>query len=182
MTGPLGSESACNVKYSSVFKELPYFNVDLIRVHGQFNNNIGSQLPTKKYLDKLSSLYDMDLFSLNTDSNLNPDCNFSFPKPRCQYFSPHSFSMFKNTMINNNDANFSLLHNNVRSLKRNLENFQVHLLDELDYHFSVIGVTETKITRTNVPLDFNPNLPNYEFDMFQHLYPVEVLEFTSVAI
>ena len=103
----------------------------------------------------------MDLFSLNTDSNLY--LNFAFPKPRCQYFSPHSFSMFKNTVQNNNDACFSLLHNNVKSLKRNLENFQVHLLDELDYHFSVIGVTETKITSINV-LDFNPNLPNCEFE------------------
>ena len=28
--------------------------------------------------------------------------------------------------------NFSLLHNNVRSLRRNLENLQVHLLDELN--------------------------------------------------
>ena len=75
-----------------------------------FYNNIGSQLPTKKYLGKLSSLYDMYLFSLNTDFNLDPGCNFAFLKPRCQYLSPHSFLMFKNTMINN-DASFSLLLN-----------------------------------------------------------------------
>jgi hypothetical protein len=39
-----------------------------------------------------------------------------------------------------------MLHNNVRSLKRNLENFQTHLLQELDFNFSVIGITETKIS------------------------------------
>ena len=45
-----------------------------------------------------------------------------------------------------------------------------HLLDELDCNFSVLGVTETKITSTT-SLDFNPKL----------LYRVKVLEFTSVA-
>lgn len=71
--------------------------------------------------------------------------------------------MFKNTLQNDKDNCFSLLHNSVRSLKRNLDNLQVHLLDELDYNLSVLGVTETKITNTN-SLDFKPNLPNYEFE------------------
>ena len=53
----------------------------------------------------------------------------------------------------------SLLHNNVRSLKRNLENLQAHSLDELDHNFSIIGVSETKITRRN-SLEFNQDLPN----------------------
>ena len=66
-------------------------------------------------------------------------------------------------MRNENNASFSLLHNNVRSLRRNLENFQVHLLDELDYPFSVIGISETKIT-TSSGLDFNPHIPNYQFE------------------
>ena len=66
-------------------------------------------------------------------------------------------------MRNENNASFSLLHNNVRSLRCNLENFQVHLLDELDYPFSVIGISETKIT-TSTGLDFNPHIPNYQFE------------------
>ena len=53
-------------------------------------------------------------------------------------FSPHSFSKFQHTVYNDQDC-FSLLHNNVRSLKRNLKNLHVHLLHELDYNFSVIG-------------------------------------------
>ena len=52
-----------------------------------------------------------------------------------------------------------LLHNNVRSLRRNLDNFQSHLLEELQLHFSVIGITET-----NLPLDFDPSIPNYRFE------------------
>ena len=58
----------------------------------------------------------------------------------------------------------SLLHNNVRGLRRNLDNFQSHILEELQLHFSVIGITETKITNSNLPLDFDPSIPNYRFE------------------
>ena len=59
--------------------------------------------------------------------------------------------------------NFSMLHNNVRSLKRNLENFQTHLLHELDYNFSVMGITEKKIRDDNF-LDFNPHIEGYNLE------------------
>ena len=39
---------ACSTNYYNAFKELPYFNVDIVRTHGQFNNSLESQLPTKK--------------------------------------------------------------------------------------------------------------------------------------
>jgi hypothetical protein len=52
-----------------------------------------------------------------------------------------------------------MLHNNVRSLKRNLENLQTHLLQELHFNFRVIGITETKI-RDNDFFYFNPNMEN----------------------
>ena len=57
----------------------------------------------------------------------------------------------------------SIFHNNVRSLKRNLENLQVQLLDELDFHFNIIGVTETKITNST-QLNFETKIPGYEFE------------------
>ena len=62
-----------------------------------------------------------------------------------------------------NDSSFSLLCNNIRSLKRNLENFQVHLLDELNFEFSIIGVSETK-TISGKEMDFNPSIPGYVFE------------------
>ena len=47
-------------------------------------------------------------------------------------------------------STFSLLHNIIRNLKCNyLDDFQVHLLDELQYKNNVIGVTETNITDPN---------------------------------
>ena len=65
------------------FQELPHYNVnDLIGFHGQFNNLLlanNGRLPTKRYLEKLRSLYDLDIFSLNVrqTNDINPDiqCN-----------------------------------------------------------------------------------------------------------
>ena len=42
------------------------------------------------------------------------------------------------------DTSFSVFHNNVVSLNRNLENLQTHILHKLDFHFNIIGVSETK--------------------------------------
>ena len=67
-------------------------------------------------------------------------------------------------MRDENKTSFSILHNIVRSLGRNLEILDVHLLDELDYRFSVIGITETKITNS-IGIDFNPHIPNYQFEL-----------------
>ena len=59
--------------------------------------------------------------------------------------------------------NLENLQTHLRSLKRNLENLQTHLLQELNFNFSVIGITETKI-RDNDFFDFNPNMENYKFE------------------
>ena len=46
----------------------------------------------------------------------------------------------------------------------NLEKFQSDLLDELQYEFDIIGITETKTTSSSVPLRVNMNIPNYSFE------------------
>ena len=51
----------------------------------------------------------------------------------------------------------------MRSLKHNLEDLQTQLIDELGFPFSIIAVTETKITNEG-GLNFNPKIPNYEFE------------------
>ena len=149
-----------------LFRELPYNGFNFIDFHGQFNNSLRTNLPTKKYLERLTSLHDLNLFNLNIDSNANPDRNLNIQPIQCKYYSPHSFSQSfkKQSPALSNNSQFSFLHNNVRSLRRNLENFQVHLLDELQLHFNVIGVTETRITNFNIPLDFDPSIPNYNFE------------------
>ena len=48
-----------------LIRELPYHGINHIQFHGQFNNNLQSSLPTKKYLERLTSIHDLDLFNLN---------------------------------------------------------------------------------------------------------------------
>ena len=57
----------------------------------------------------------------------------------------------------------SILHNNIRGLSKNLEDFQNHLHHELDFKFSIIGLTETRVTSGN-DLKCNPNIPGYSFE------------------
>ena len=51
-----------------LLNELPYFNCkgNLADFHGRFNNLLQSNIRLKTYLYKLTSLYDLDLFKLNT--------------------------------------------------------------------------------------------------------------------
>lgn len=112
----------------------------------QFNNLLPSNLPTKTYLDKLRSFHDVDLFSLNTHPN--DQINQSNNCIRCKYYtlSPHSFNEFKKRLHKDqSEHGFSVFLTNIRSIRRNIDNLQTHILDELDFQFSVLGLTETKI-------------------------------------
>ena len=60
-------------------------------------------------------------------------------------------------------ASFSVVHNNVCSLRRNLKKLQTHILDELDFPFSIIGITETRITNEDLG-GFSYNIPGYSFE------------------
>ena len=50
----------------ALLRELPYYSCDLISSHGQLNNSLHACVPTKKYLDRLPSFHDLDLFTLNS--------------------------------------------------------------------------------------------------------------------
>ena len=45
-----------------------------------------------------------------------------------------------------------------------MENFQTHLLDELTFRFNILGITETRIKNACDNLDFNPAIPQYNFE------------------
>ena len=161
---PISTEVKQNKAF---FLEVPYRGQSsIIQCHGKYNNLLtNDNLPSKKYLERLPSLYDIDIFSLNSVNSKFYDTDFSAIYPiRCKYYSPYSFSQLKNQLNEQrSDSHLSFFHNNVSSLKGNLENFQTHLLDELNYHFSVIGVTETRIRNAN-SMDFNPEIPGYTFE------------------
>ncbi|CAH3159395.1 unnamed protein product, partial [Porites lobata] len=52
---------------------------------------------------------------------------------------------------------------NYKCLNRNLENLQTQLLHEVDFHFNVIGVTETKIINANLQM-CTAHIPGYVFE------------------
>ena len=133
--------------------------------HGQINKSVPTLSQSKRNLDSLPGLHNLDLFSLNSgfDRNLNPDNNLGNQRIQSRYFSSHSFKTLGNKLsLNNVNSRFSIFDSNVVSLNHNLENV-LTLLDELGFHFDVIGVTETKITNSNVN-EFHPNIPGYCFE------------------
>ena len=58
---------------------------------------------------------------------------------------------------------FVFFNNNVVSLNANLENLQTHILEELEFHFDVLGISETKITNSNVDIS-TPLISGYNFE------------------
>ena len=71
--------------------------------------------------------------------------------------------MFKGNLPQNTvKSSFFIFHNNIVSINSNLENVQL-LLDELDFHFDVIGISETKITNSNES-NVPPSIPGYVFE------------------
>ena len=153
-------------KKKKQFKGKAYYNCKHIpSVHGRFNNLLGDNLHSKKTLETLHSLYDYDIFNMNSfNANIDPDFNFLEPRLRSQNFSPHSFAETIKSKVNQNHRNFiSILHSNIRSLKRNFEQFHQHVLSELKVSFSVIGLTEIRI-RDGACNENLPSLPNYYFE------------------
>lgn len=111
--------------------QLPFYNLNSLDFHNIFTNDSFYSLPTRCHLERLTSIHKLDLFNLNTgDKNSEFDQNPNIVRSNC--YSPHSFSNMKNNLKNNSlsnkESNFSILHNNIRSMRRNLENFKLTYL------------------------------------------------------
>ena len=88
----------------SLFQELPYHGVNILNCHGQFNNLLSDELPTKKYLAKLSSIHDfVFLFTLNVQADINPDSNLYNHRIQSHYYSPHSFNILNKQLPSANN-------------------------------------------------------------------------------
>ena len=149
-------------------KELPYYKLkgSLVITHGQFNNSLNSQLLTKRDIEKLPSLYDLELFSLNKihDNNPTPDDNLLNQRIFSCYFSPHNLKQHMNGLSKDTiESSFTIFRNNIRGLRRNLETLITHYLHEFNINFNIIGVTETKITNSNESADI-PSILGYVFE------------------
>ena len=123
-------------------------------------NNMDIEAKTIKSLSE--SLFNP--LELNNDDiysplcDVDPDANYfnelnAHISQNCNYYYEDSFhdiikTRFKN-MINHHV--FSLCHINIRSLKANLTAFEI-CLQNLEFQFSVIGMTETWLTDSNSDL------------------------------
>jgi len=146
----------------ALLSELPYYHCKRLEdAHATFNSLI--DIPSRKSLSHLSSLYDINIFNLNNMNALffDENQNYLYKFPRSKYFSPLSFN--KELSQINSDSSFSIAHNNIRSLKRNFEEFQNQILSDLNIEFSIIGFTETRICNSD-DTETIPSLPGYCFE------------------
>ena len=97
---------------------------------------------------------------------VDPDANYfnelnAHISQNCNYYHGHSFSTIIQTMFTNMiDHNvFSSCHINIRSMKANLTSFDI-FLQNLEFEFSVIGITSTWLTDSNCDLD---NINGFNF-------------------
>lgn len=97
----------------------------------------------------------MDIFSLNTslDANLNADCNLPSQRFKADISPRIALPCLK--------KNFPKTRSIV-SMNHSLDNLLM-LLDELEVHLNVIGITETKITNSNES-NLHPSIPGYVFE------------------
>ena len=122
------AKKQCAIENKTLLAHLPYYYCKVLNsAHSLFNNLIDDNRPSRKSLDSLSSLYDLSVFQLNSlDKDIDPDRNFHSNKIRSKYYSPHSFAQFIESK--QLQSKISFLHTNIRSLKKNLEEFQHHVL------------------------------------------------------
>ena len=123
----------------------------LTSAHPQFNGLIDHNRPCRKSLDSLSSLYDLSAFQLNSlDKDIDPDINFT------------STRYAQNIVLHT--ALPSLLPANSCNQKLLFIEFQHHVLSEMNFRFTIIGVTETRICDRECSFNFVAELQGYCFE------------------
>ena len=138
----------------------------MIQYHGRFNNLLPSNLSSKKTIQSLPTLYDLDIFKANSASDLITNMSHDFLLNEdfvCRYFSPYNFKQLTKR-FNNFTSNLSMIHNNLVSLNRNFEYFQTNLLDELDFHFDILGITDTETKIRNSNIEQMHTMLGYKFE------------------
>ena len=115
-----------------------------------------SEFDNLPYLSISSPVSDVPhLASIDSDFNIPVGQNF-------RYYSAHDFHSDSEISKCLSDASsFLAIHCNLRSLSANFDKFY-HMLTELYFPSSIIGISETQI-RTNQDLLYEVNLPGYDF-------------------
>ena len=100
----------------------------------------------QKVFDKLNSAMNNNAFDLGTE--IEDDDDEVIPTIDCQYYNVDDFSSAKF----NPAKTFSILHYNIHSIERHIEEFRV-ILKMIDFNFDIICISESKVLK-----DCNPKV------------------------
>ena len=106
---------------------------------------------------KLNKL-DLNNFHPNIDNDIDHNLNFN---SNFKYYAIHEFHRLCNKLKLGKSPFFSLMHTNICSLNKNLENLEL-LTTSLGHKFDVIALSETWITEKNESIINNLSLPGYK--------------------
>ena len=122
-------------------------------------------LCSKKLLNlRLESLPSFDISTvINNDPKLSSvDIDLQLPSvSNFKYYTTHELHSNEDIQTSSGDKTFSALHFNVRSISANSDAFY-QLLSDMNFSFSIIGLSETKI-KVGMDPYLNTALPDYSF-------------------
>ena len=127
--------------------------IELQTNENETNEHVALNFETLKY-DPSESSGDILL-----DNSCDPDLHFSNTNIQnldTPYILPEEFQNFLDDDIS---ESLSILHLNIRSIKKNFETFK-NFLSTLNYNFSIICFSETWLDETNTE-NSNYELPGY---------------------
>lgn len=150
------------------YNALPFMGIDNDNLHDLYpieintvcpcndraiNNNLADGLPKFEILSKLDKI--PNLSDSDAERYLSSKTNFN-------YYTPHNFHTSQEIIRSAvSKTSFSTIHCNIRSLQANYDKL-CNLLADLNYNFSIIGLSETRMKRDVDQVSYN-SIPGYEF-------------------
>ena len=99
---------------NNLLRELPFYGINNAQINSVFKNSTIESLPSKKDVERLTSLHDLDLFSLNTGAPQMRSTVEPFSQTvRCNSYSPHSFNKLKNLSIKQLETYLQFLYSTI---------------------------------------------------------------------
>ena len=108
----------------------------------------------KELFDRLNTAINNNAFDLDVEDN--DDNDKGSPSINCNYYTTEDFISARF----NPSRTFSILHYNIHSVERHIEEFRV-VLEMLDFTFDVICLSESKILKHSLP-KVNININGYQ--------------------
>jgi hypothetical protein len=152
----------CGNCTSSIF---PFYNLSISEIVSlSFNSN--TECFCSKHINNrsLESLPFFDLYSQISKSHGLTDVDVDGQIPsqtNFNYYSAHDVHSSAEIQMLKSGKSFSAIHCNTRSLSSNLDSLN-ELLSDMDHHFSIIGISETKLSKDVAPVS-NIDIPGYQF-------------------